>query len=313
MSTAHPHGPTELPPPQTREVSDGIFAYLQPDGSWGLNNTGFIVGKDGLVAVDTCFTESRTRALLEAMRRVTHLPVRTLVNTHHHGDHTNGNYLLPSATIVGHELCRQTLMNLGVSGASVNPLFPNVQWGELRLSPPDLTFQESLTIYCGDLRLKLLYVGPAHTTNDVVVWVPERRLLFSGDVIFHQGTPFVPVGSVAGSLLALERLRELGAWTIVPGHGPVCGPQVIDDMVAYLRFIQEVARGGYESGLAPLEAARQTELGRFADWHDSERLVGNLHRAYSELRGEPLGTELDLGVIVSEMITFNGGPVRCLA
>ena len=118
---------------------------------------------------------------------------------------------------------------------------------------------------------------------------------------------------MAGSLLALERLRELGARTIVPGHGPVCGPEVIDDTVAYLRFIQEVARGSYEAGLGPLEAARQTELGRFADWHDSERLVGNLHRAYSELRGEPLGTELDLGVIVSEMITFNGGPVRCLA
>ena len=107
MSAGHPHGPSDLPPPETQEVSNGIFAYLQPDGSWGLNNTGFIVGRGGVVAVDTCFTESRTRALLEAMGKVTDLPVRTLVNTHHHGDHTNGNYLLPSATIVGHELCRQ--------------------------------------------------------------------------------------------------------------------------------------------------------------------------------------------------------------
>jgi len=74
-----------------------------------------------------------------------------------------------------------------------------------------------------------------------------------------------------------------------------------------------LAAGSYSAGHTPLEAARQTDLGRFADWHDSERLVGNLHRAYSELRGEPLGAELDLGVIVSEMRTFNGGPVRCLA
>ena len=167
--------------------------------------------------------------------------------------------------------------------------------------------------HVGDLRIEAIFVGPAHTTNDIVVWIPERGVLFSGDLVFHGGTPFVAMGSVAGSLRALEALRELGAETIVPGHGPVCGPEVIDGQVAYLRFIEKLARQSFDAGVSPLEAARGADLGSFAAWHDRERIVGNLHRAYSEIRGEPLGTQLDFAVIAAEMIEYNGGPVRCLA
>ena len=88
----------------------------------------------------------------------------------------------------------------------------------------------------------------------------------------------------------------------------------MDALGAYLPFLQGAAREAFEAGLTPLAAARQADLGRFAGWHDSERIVGNLHRAYSELRWEPAGTVLDLGPIVADMVALNGGrPVRCLA
>jgi len=312
MSTPRNRGHEQLPSATTQEVSDGIYAYLQPDGSWGLNNTGFIVGKDSVTVVDTCFTESRTRAFLGALGSVTSLPLRTLINTHHHGDHTHGNYLVPSATIIAHRLCREVIIETGLF--ALRPLFPNVQWGELELAPPAVTFEDRLTIYVDNLKIELIFVGPAHTTNDILVWIPDRELLFSGDLLFNQGTPFVAMGSIAGSLRALETLRGLGARTIVPGHGPVCGPEVIDDMVAYLRFVQELARKSFDANVPPLEAAGQTELGRFAGWHDTERLAGNLHRAFSEIRGEPLGIGLDLDPIAADMIAYNGGqPLRCLA
>jgi len=131
---------------------------------------------------------------------------------------------------------------------------------------------------------------------------------------FNGGTPFVAMGSIAGSLAALERLREFGAETVVPGHGPVCGPEVFAGMEDYLRFVQGKAGDAFAAGLPPLNAAQEIDLGRFSRWHDSERLAGNLHRAYSELRGEPLGTVLDLGPIAADMVAYNGGqPVRCLA
>ena len=301
-----------LPPPTTQEVSDGIYAYVQLDGSWGLNNTGFIVGRDGVTVIDTCFTESRTKAFLQALGRVTQLHLRTLVNTHHHGDHTHGNYLLPGCTIIGHELCRQMVIETGL--LALRPWFPSVQWGGLELAPPFVTFEDRLTICIDNLKVELVFVGPAHTTNDVIVWVPERRVLFSGDLVFNHGTPFVAMGSVEGSLGALETLRSLDAATIVPGHGPVCGPEIIDDMTAYLRWVQQVAGPAFHAHLTPLEAARDIDLGRFSGWHDTERLAGNLHRAYSEIRGEPLGIPLDFGPIAADMIAYNGGrPLRCLA
>jgi cyclase len=312
MTTAHIPEHAEIPPPALEEVGAGIFAYVQLDGSWGLNNTGFFVGSDGVAVVDTCFTEARTRAFVAAIGSVTDRPPRTLVNTHHHGDHTYGNYLLPGATIIGHRLCREEVVVAGMQLS--NRLFPGVQWGELRLAPPFVTFDARLSIFVDDLELQLIYVGPAHTTNDVVVWVPERRLLFAGDVLFNGGTPFVIAGSVAGSLAALDRLRALDAETIVPGHGRVCGPEVIDDVTAYLRFARETARRGFDASRGPLEAAQAAQLGRFAAWHDTERLPANLLRAYAELRGEPLGGPIDLAPAFGDMLAYNGGrPLRCLA
>ena len=302
----------QLPPPALEEVSPGVYAYIQLDGTWGLNNAGFVAGSESISVIDTCFTEARARAFLHAIRGVTELPVQTLVNTHHHGDHTHGNYIFRGAAIVGHELCREAVIETGLH--TLHPLFPNVAWGDLELAPPFVTFQERLDLFVDGLRMELHYVGPAHTTNDSVVWLPERKLMFTGDLAFNGGTPFVAMGSIAGSLAALERLREFGAETVVPGHGPVCGPEVFDEMEAYLRFVQALARDAFAEGLPPLAAAQQTNLGRFTHWHDRERLAGNLHRAYSELRGEPLGTNLDLGPIAADMVAYNGGqPVRCLA
>ena len=306
----HDHDHPDLPPPSLEEVSDGVFAYVQLDGSWGLNNTGFLVGRHGVTAVDTCFTERRTRDFLDTVAAKTPLPVRTLVNTHHHGDHTHGNYLVPSATIIGHRLCREETI---AGGHIATSLFEGVDWGELEVSPPFVTFDDRLDVWVDDLLVELHFVGPAHTTNDIVAWVPERKVLFAGDLVFNGGTPFVVMGSVAGSLAALERLRAFGAEVVVPGHGPVCDASIIDDQVAYLRFVQSVARDGFEAGGSPLAVAQQTDLGRFRDWHDPERIVGNLWRAWSELRGEALGTPIDVQAFL-DMITYNGGrPLRCWA
>ena len=306
----------KLPPPEVKEVADRVFCYLQADGSWGLNNAGFVVGRRAATVIDTCFTERRTRAFLDSIRRVTSLPLNTLVNTHHHGDHTHGNYLFRGSTIVGHELCREAVLEAGLPRPdnTIGMLFPNVDWGNLELAAPMMTYQDRMTLHVDDLRLELIFMGPAHTTNDTVVWLPDHKLLFSGDLIFNEGTPFVVMGSVAGSLVAIERLRALGAETIVPGHGPVCGPELFDPTEAYLKFVQRVAREGYDAGMKPLEIARSADLGEFAEWHDTERIVGNIHRAFSEIKGEKWGAKLNVPPIVREMEDYNGGsPLRCLA
>ena len=316
--SSSPHDPAhddrELPPGSLTEVSDGVFAYVQPDGSWCINNTGLLVGRAGAVSIDSCSTERRTRAYLDAVGTVTDRPVRTLVNTHHHGDHTYGNHLFRGATIVGHEQTREQVLAAG------KPNFPGiwtpVEWGEIELAPPFLTYTDSVTLWVDDLRCEVRHVGtPAHTTNDSIVWIPERSLLFAGDLLFRGGTPFLLMGSIAGAIQVCEEvLAPLGATTIVPGHGEPAGPALIDDVLGYLRFVTDLAERGRSAGLTPLEAARETDLGDYKGWLDAERIVGNLHRAYAELGGAARGAQIDVVAALGDMVAYNGGrPLSCYA
>jgi cyclase len=300
--------------PRVEEVSDGVYAYVQPDGTWWINNTGFLVGRRGVISVDACATVRRTQAYLDAITSVSGLPVRTLVNTHHHGDHTFGNHLFGGATIVGHENTRTGIFDWGEPRSA--PYWTEVDWGEVILEPPFLTYSDSVTLWSDDLRAEVRHVGtPAHTNNDSIVWLPERRVLFAGDLLFSGGTPFLVQGSVAGTVKVLEEvIKPLGAEIIVAGHGPVAGPDLIDDILAYLRFVQSAAKSGSAASLTPLETARELDLGAFGELLDAERIVGNLHRAYAELGDEPLGTRIDVGAALADMVTFNGGhPLSCLA
>ena len=297
------------------EISDGIFAYVQPDGSWMINNTGFLVARRGVTAIDSCSTERRTREFLATVGTVTPAPVRTLVNTHHHPDHTAGNGLFAGATIVAHEQARAEMAMLGLPHNS--GIWTEVDYGDLELALPFLTFADRLTLWADDLRCELLFAGgPAHTTNDIAVWIPERSVLFAGDLLFNGGTPFLLSGSVLGAIDVLENfLRPLGAATIVPGHGPVGGPELIEEVLAYLRFVRDLAQAGRAAGVAPLELARGTDLGRFGEWSDAERIVGNLHRAYADLsRPGARGGPIDFPGALADMVTYNGGrPLTCLA
>ena len=318
-STRHDHPRAhELPPPRTEQVATDVYAYVQPDGGWWINNTGFVVGRGAVLCIDTCATERRTRDLLAAVEAVLAADpygarARLVVNTHQHGDHTNGNCLVPGATVIGHPGCRQAVQDMGI----VRPdgLWEPVDWGALEPAPPFVTFEHALDVFVDDLRVELRHSGTAaHTTNDVMAWIPEHRVLFTGDLVFNGGTPFVLMGSVAGSLTALDMVAEFDAAVVVPGHGDPCGPEVIDTVGEYLRFLQDAATEALSAGRTPLEAARRAELGPFAGLSHPERLVGNLHRAMAECAGRRPGEPLDVGAALADMVAYNDGrPLSCLA
>jgi cyclase len=312
MSSSH-HDHPGLAPPWVSEVADGVFAYVQPDGSWWINNTGFVRGERSVLSIDTCSTERRTRAYLSKVEEIAGRTPGMLVNTHHHGDHTNGNCLTPYATVIGHEKCREEMIKSGIM--RLEGVFEPVEWGDISLVPPFVTFDEHLDVYVDDLKVELIHLtSAAHTTNDVVAWIPEHRVMFAGDLVFNGGTPFVVMGSVAGSLEALSRIMEMEPLVVVPGHGAPGGMETVVDCGAYLRWLQQSAEEAVAAELTPLEAARQLDLGEFAGLLDAERLVGNLHRAFAECRGAGWGDPIDIPAAFADMITLNGGrPLRCMA
>ncbi|HWE91123.1 MAG TPA: MBL fold metallo-hydrolase [Pseudonocardiaceae bacterium] len=290
-------------------IADGVHVFSQPEWGWGLNNSGLIVTEDAMLLIDTCFTERRTARLREEIRRISGEPVRYLVNTHHHGDHTFGNYQFPEATVIGHSYCREKIIS---EGLAVVPYF-TIDWGDIRISPPTVCTDQRLTISLDTVTVEMIPVAPAHTLGDVVVWLPKQRVLFVGDIALNGSTPVITDGSLVGSRAALDVVRELRPETVVPGHGPVGGPEIFDAVSRYFDVVETAAQRGHTRGQTPLEAARAVDLGEYAAWSDSERLVANIARTYSELRGEPLGTPLARQEIAPMMIEFAGHPLRCLA
>lgn len=299
--------------PRLTEVAQGVHAWLQPDGSWWINNAGAVHGADGVVLVDTCATAERTRRFLAAVGAATGgAPVRVAVNTHFHGDHAYGNALLPgSAVIVGHRATREGLLADFILRSTPPIWSPSPDWGVADIRPPTVVLDDDLTLFAGQRRIELRHPGhPAHTPGDVVAWLPEEQVLFTGDLIFHDVTPLVLMGSVEGALRSLDWLAAFGARTVVPGHGALITGDLAPVLAAheaYYRLILDTARRGRAEGLTPLQAARACDLGAFAEWPDRERLVLNLHRAYAEAEGG----DLDLIAAFTDAIDYNGGPLRC--
>ena len=195
------------------QVAEDVWSYAQHDGSWWINTTGFVTGSR-VMAVDACATEIRTRAFVDALRRAAGRSAELLVNTHSHGDHTFGNCVFGAETLViateaaGRELVyfAEQIPRLSQFVLSDYERVPD--WGQLVIRPPDLTFPEHLDIHLDGPDVALLHFGrAAHTSGDLVAWIPSRGVLFSGDLIFNGGMPLAVSGSVAGAIETLRQIR----------------------------------------------------------------------------------------------------------
>jgi cyclase len=302
--------------PYLDEVTAGVYAYIQPVGGWMVNNCGVVVDGSGTaVLIDTTSTEQRNRAVLAEVAKVAQGAPRAVVNTHHHPDHTYGNGFLPPETVViGHDRCREEVLAAGLEATRV---ITAPDYGNLTLRPPELTFADRMTLHLQEFPVELRSAGRAHTSNDVLVWLPEQRVLYAGDLAFAGGQPFLLEGSVAGFRRAIRLMRDLEPEVLVPGHGPVCRgeevPRLLDAMDAYVGYVAEVAAESHAAGLTPLEAAQKHRDNPYRGWAETERFVGNLHRAYSELDGKPIDTRITVPSVWPDMVAFHGGPIACHA
>lgn len=292
------------------EMAPGVFAYVQPDGGWMVNNCGVITDAAGdAVVVDTTSTERRNRAFLAEVAGVSARDPRIAVNTHAHPDHTYGNgFLPPATTIIGHHLCRAGVLRAGLAATHELP----ADYGDLVVRPPDVTIDSDLTLHLADFPVELKVMGPAHSTNDVGVWLPEQRVMFAGDLAFSGGHPIFMEGSMLGFRAATRRMRDLAPEVLLPGHGPVCRgddvARVLDELEAYVEWISGVATSSYGAGLSPLEAAQKAlSDSPYRDLPESERVVCNLHRAYAELTDHVPTGPLNIPSLWPEMVALNGG------
>jgi len=280
-----------------RDFGSGCFAYLQPDGGWGLSNSGLVADSGEALLVDTLFDLPHTQAMLDGFARVSDARIRTVFNTHHNGDHWYGNELVEGAEIVASEKAAAAMAHespnmlasmmrsapkLGLTGDYLVHCFGRYEFDGITPKRPTLTFNGRLTRRVGNKTVELIEVGPAHTGGDTLAFVPADRTIFTGDILFIGGHPIIWAGPVANWIAACDLILGLDVETIVPGHGPVTDKKGVTRVRDYLAFVAREARSRYDAGLGAFEAARSIALDDFEGWGDAERIAVNVATLYRE-------------------------------
>jgi cyclase len=280
------------------EIGDGQFAYLQPDGRWGWSNAGLIAAEGTSLLVDTLYDLRLTREMLDAMAPVIRRhPIDAALNTHANPDHCFGNELLPStasiyasrATAEQMDEFSPELLHALKSAPDLPPdlrdfvehAFGPFEFQGITVRPPSQTFEGRLDLLVGDRAVSLVELGPAHTGGDTIVHVPDSATVFTGDLLFIDGTPIV-WASISNWIAACDRILELDAAVLVPGHGPVTDASGVRDVQRYLRFVREQARIRFDAGLDPAAAADDIDISDYVGWTDPERIAANVVAAYRE-------------------------------
>jgi glyoxylase-like metal-dependent hydrolase (beta-lactamase superfamily II) len=292
------HAQTPAPAAAYRftQIVPGVYSAI---GTGTMNvgsNSAVIVNQDDVVIVDSHISPESGRAMLQELKAITDKPVRVLIDTHFHYDHTNGNQAFPPGVeIIGHEFTRRKMtgdvLDKGMladlikatpkqlddlkarAAAETDPsakarleqqVGVQTSFGaslrDLKVTPPNVTINDRLTLFRGDREIRLLYLGRGHTGGDLVVYLPKERLLCSGDLLVN-GVANLIDGFVDEWPDALEKLKPLDFVDVIPGHGdPFRGKERIDWFQAYLRDFWKQATILHGEKVPAADAARRIDM-----------------------------------------------------
>lgn len=273
-------------PTGLKEVGPGIFAMVTPDGG---ANAGFVVGDDQVLVVDARMTPSLARSFRDEVRRVTDKPVRLLVNSHYHGDHTFGNQLFsPPALIISHINTRRRLAQLGneypAQFARNRPELAE-EFQQVTMTLPSITYTDRMTVHLDGRLIELIHPGrPAHTDGDTMVYLPQGKCLFAADLLFSGIVPALMDGHCTGWIDSLTQIEGMAVETVVPGHGAVSTLKEITEMKEFLRALRQAVHEQYQNGAREEQAIKAIKMAKYAPWPFQERIEVAIRRIYQEFQ-----------------------------
>lgn len=253
-----------------KQIGPGVYAAIDgPKGEAGAN-AGFVIGDDGVLVVDSFYKPEATKALIAEIRKLTPLPIRYVVNTHYHIDHTGGDAVLreAGAVIIAHknESGWVRTENAHLFGGQVSPA---IQAQIAALALPDVTTDQPLTVWLGARKVEVRPVL-GHTGGDLAVRVPDAKVLFAGDLLWRRVSPNIIDGNVAQWITTADAMAaDAGVARFVPGHGDVASAADVKDFAGYLRDLRALAAKKRQAGLsgeALVKAALPEFKQRHGDW-----------------------------------------------
>lgn len=270
------------------KISERVYTYADAKNpslanSFGAN-AGIVIGDKGVLVVDALASYREAQRLISDIMQVTDKPIRYLVDTHSHFDHTLGNSALASmdAVIVAQENCGdnmkaslpKVLANAGAYGMS------EADAKAVKLAYPNATFADRMRISLGGVTVVLIFPAPSHTSDSIMVFVPEERVVFAGDILFTDYYPFMGEANMDGWIKSLNELSHLDADRIIPGHGPVSSKKDVGDMKAYLLAFDKLARQLCAQGTDALAIAAEMKKALPARSQADFLILGSIQEKY---------------------------------
>ncbi|MFL2704905.1 MAG: MBL fold metallo-hydrolase [Gammaproteobacteria bacterium] len=299
------------------DLGDGIYCYLQPDGGWGWSNAGLVSDSNQSLIIDTLFDEDLTNEMLSSMRKaepVAMKDITALVNSHSNGDHCNGNNCVQTSEIICSQATLEEMEHespeimaalmkrakeMGDLGEYFIHCFGSFNFEGVTRKMPNSTFSGKKEKFVGNKKIELIEVGPAHTNGDILVYVPEDKTVFTGDILFIEGHPILWAGPVENWIKACNLIMAMDVAIVVPGHGPVTDKKGVEAVKSYLIYVRDEAKIRYQAGMDPLEASKDINLDSFSTWGDAERIAVNVNSLYREFKNETLRE--DITILFSQM------------
>jgi cyclase len=283
-----------FPEPRTIKINDRVYVLLGPiQHANGLNqgymiNSTVIVGDKGVILVDSGGTDEVGRHIATAVRRVTDKPITHVVNTHHHGDHYLGNVAFEGATFISSEMCRKMVLEtghewLGMMERAIGRKLPGT-----RPLPAEVTYAAGTRTETFIHGVRLVFWVPqgSHTIGDLLVHLPDDKVLVAGDVLVSRIVPTLQDGYLKNWIRTLDEISALGVTYFVPGHGDVMTLRDVNTLrSAMLRFYSGVQEG-FRKGQSEGEIRKSLDL---STWDKLERsyVIGrNINRAYLEIEAD---------------------------
>jgi cyclase len=241
--------------PVPRQIGPGLYAYISDND--GSANSTFLVGKDGILVVDTGVDTKEGGKLLAAIRSVSNLPVKYIVNTHYHPDHQGGNSVVgPAAVVISTDWTREHTISLDRSQAA----------GGLHFQPADVTFTEGLTLHLEPYTAKIYFAGKAHTSGDALVYFPEQRAIATGDLFLTRCSPAMDQGSVKSWIHALDQVLDLPLDSVVPGHFELAGPTELRRFRDYLNDLYSQVQSLYQQHATVEQVRHGLHMEQYSDF-----------------------------------------------
>lgn len=271
------------PGPHFRKIRDGIYVQSARE----VNSTSSIVlTEEGPVIIDTGQTPVDTREVMAAVRKLTPLPVRFVINTEVHPDHTTGNFVFsPPAVVINADGATEAMRKAYTPDrantlAKQSPEMRDAVQG-YRLVTPHVEYRDKVTLHVGERTFELLHLKNAHSEADTAVWMPRERVLFAASVAIPNSInnlrPFV---SIPEMLSAIRMMKSLNPEVVVPGHGSVGTTQIFEDNERYYGLLLERVGTMVRAGRSLEQIKQELRMPEYTGWAYQERMPSNVEAAY---------------------------------